>query len=537
MMTSAQRELSRFTAIFAGGTMISRVVGLVRDSIILALTPKLSRDAFLLAFRFPNMLRDLVGEGALNAAFVPLFSETLEKDSKKGYQELVAAAMSAMVLLLVCLTIVGILVMPALLHMNHLESLTGGERHSAEYLRMTVSLGRWTFPYILFIGLTVFAMGALFTVKHYSTPSWSPVLLNIALIACCLLFYWNRTFRALFPDPAYALVLGVWLGGIAQLVVQYRALAKYAGVWRPSFNLRHPGLGTLFTLLAPLTVGQAAGEVNKFVDALFAYSLGKGSVTALYAANRLVQLPLSIFGIATSVAILPAAARAAAYGKDDEVRATLQHGFRQSCFLILPSMLGLMVLGKPIVQLLFEFRGGEFDASDTSRTATALAFYAAGLLSFAWIKVAVTGFYAVQNTKTPVAVASASMILNILLNCAMVRPCGYWGLALATSISYTVNFILLYVLLWNRFGPLWDGPFLTALLRITVASAMMAAVARAVYLRLIHVLPGNTFTSEAVSVFCTLLVAVLAYLALCWALDIPDLRQFLAALRRKRPAG
>ncbi|MBI4556780.1 MAG: murein biosynthesis integral membrane protein MurJ [Candidatus Hydrogenedentes bacterium] len=525
-MSDSRRQMSKFAAIFAAGTLLSRVLGLVRNVVWVHFIPSASLDAFLVAFKLPNMLRDLVGEGAMNAAFVPVFSETLQRKSEAEFRQLVAATMTVMALLLAALTVLGIFVMPTLLQVNQLRGLTGGRDHSPEYISFLVSTGRWTFPYIFFIGLTVFMMGPLFTMRHYTTPSWSPALLNVAIIACCALA-WKR-----FPNPAHALVLGVWLGGIAQLVIQYVALGRYCGVWMPSIHLRQSGIKTMFALMVPVVLGQAAGEVNKLVDTLFAISLQEGVQTALFHANQLVLLPLSTFGIATSVAILPAASRAGARHDDAEIRSTLLHGFQQSYFLVLPAMLGLILLRLPITQLLYEH--GEFSPTITDWTANALALYASGLLAFAWVKVAVTGFYAVQDTKTPVLVASGSMLLNILLNCALVRPCGYWGLALATTVSYTVNFALLYILLCNRYGPLWSKEFLSTLLRITLAGVMMTAIAYAVYVRVHYFYPTKALLAQVLSVSAPILAATASYAFLTWVLNVEELRHFFALLRRTR---
>jgi len=524
-MTASHQQLSKFAAVFAGGTMISRVLGLVRDITITALVPGVSRDAFIVAFRFPNMLRDLVGEGASNAAFVPVLSETIEKESEAAFRELVSALLSAMVVILGVITILGVLFVPLLLHLlGALEHVTGTDNLTEHDVALMMSLARWTFPYIFLIGLAVFAMGPLFIMKHYATPSWSPALLNVALILTCV------AFRDRFPDPAYALVCGVWLGGLAQLAVQYVALRKHAGVWLPNFHLRHPGIRQALWLLAPVLLGQAAGEVNKLVDNLFAASLANGSVTALFYANRLIQLPLAVFGIAIAAAILPTISRAAARTDLAEVRGTLMHGLRQCLFLISPALVGLVVLHRPIVALLFQ--RGAFGVDDATRTSAALLFYAGGLLFFAWVKVAVAGFYAVQDTKTPVIAASLSMGLNIALNFALVRPLGYRGLALATTISFAVNFLLLYALLCRRFGALWDRAFVSGLLRIALAALAAAVVA---YLGLsfaqrLH--PTDALAGRAIRVFIPLAGAGVSYALVCAALRVKELGLFIGILRR-----
>ncbi len=519
------RQLSRFTATFALGTLLSRVLGLVRDKVWFMFIDTTSLGPFLLAWKFPNMLRDLIGEGAANAAFIPVLSDFRQKESTAAYREAVSAVMSAMFLVLLVLTVAGVAAVPLLLYGSRvLRALTGTPPLDPDVVRTTALLSRWIFPYLFFIGMAVFAMGPLFIAKHYATPSWSPVLLNAAFIASCLLLHKR------FSEPAYALVVGAWLGGAAQLVANYVAMGRRIGVWRPNFHLRHPAVRASFCLLIPVLLGQATAEVNKLVDALFALRLGPEVIKALYTANRLVQLPLSMFGMAMAAAVLPAVSRAGARGDFDEIRHTLMQGLRQCFFLVFPAMIGLILLRTPIIRLLFE--GGRFTAEDTARAAGALGLYGAGLLSFAWVKVAVSGFYAVKNTKTPVIVASSSMFLNILLNCVLVGPLGYRGLALATTISFTVNFLLLYLFLSNRFGALWDRDFLAALFRMVLATGMMAAVVYGVHFKTAQVFPGEAVLPRAMCVALPMVSAAATYIALAAALDLDEFRAFASVLRR-----
>lgn len=508
--------------------MFSRLLGMARDLTFSALVPAASFDAFIVAFRLPNMLRELIGEGASNAAFVPVFSEKLEHGSEAEFREVVSAAMGMMAFLLAALTLLGLVAIPPLLgSLDVLQMFTQREGVTQEWIEFLTRLSLWTFPYLLLIGMAVFCMAPLFTLHRYFTPSWSPALLNVALILTCLFL------RKAFPDPAYALVFGVWLGGLAQLSVQYVALGRATGVWRPRIVPNHPDVRRMLFLLVPVIFGQAAGQVNRVVDTLFAASLPtEGTVRSLFLANRLVQLPLSIFGVATSVAILPSLSRSGARKAHEEVRETLLFGLRQSAFLIVPALAGLMLMAYPIVQVLFE--RGQFGAEGTRMTATALTIYAAGLLSFAWVKVCVTGFYAVQNTRTPVVIATASMLFNILLNFALVGPLGYRGLALATTISYTVNALFLYLFLWLRFGPLYDGPFVSALIRIAAATLAMVVVTYVAYVNLVSVMGTATLAARILTAAAAILLAVATYLGACRAMRLEELDGFLNMFRRGR---
>jgi putative peptidoglycan lipid II flippase len=502
------------------------VLGLVRDQVTAALIPAAAFDAFIVAFRLPNMLREIIGEGATNAAFVPVLSERLESGKKDGFARLAASAFGVMILVLAALTAAGILLIPPLMHaLHYVDAFTGKPTISPERVAYLTELSMLTFPYLFFIGLAVFCAAPLFSLGHYSTPSWTPALLNIALIAMCVFA------RDWFPDPAHALIAGVWIGGIAQLAVQYWAFGHETGVWKPKFHVREPGIGRMFLLLVPVIIGQAAGEINRLVESLFAYGLGAGTVRALFLATRLVQLPLSIFGSATAVAILPTLARSGSRNATDEMREVLITGLRQSFFLILPSMVGLMVLARPIVRLLFEF--GEFGPDATTMTATAVTISSAGLLSFAWVKVLATGFYAAQNTRTPVIIASASMGLNILLILVLIGPLGYKGLALATAISYTINAALLYFALWQTVGPLYNAAFTSALVRIACATMLMAAAAYVTHRSLLAAIGDDTKWTQLINTGAAIGAAIVVFLAACRALKVEELDGFVRAFQRR----
>ncbi|MCF6284363.1 MAG: murein biosynthesis integral membrane protein MurJ [Candidatus Hydrogenedentes bacterium] len=525
-MTKARQQLTRFAAVFAGGTMLSRVLGMVRDMVLLNTIPSGAKEIFFFAFKIPNMLRDMLGEGAVNAAYVPLFSRCLEKEGEASFRRLVRACLSATILLFLVLTVVGIFLVPLLLEpaLKLLQPMTNAEPKSEGEIAQIISVLRWIMPYLFFIGTAVFAMGPLFVMKRYGPPSWSPMVLNVALIASCLLL------RDFFPDPIWALVAGVWLGGIGQLLVLFWAMKRHAGVLTPSWELGHPGIRQAFILLIPVVFGQATGEVNKLVDALFAIQLN--AVTTLYTANRLVQLPLSIFGIAVAVAILPSISAAGGRGDYGEIRKTLLHGLRQSAFLVLPALAVLLIMGEELILLLFEFGNANFTPEDGHRAAQALFYSGMGLLSFTWVKVGIQGFFAIQDTRSPVIVATLSMLLNIVLNMALVGPMGFQGLALATTLSFTANFFGLYVLLSRRYGLLLSRTFL-----LGVGKVILATIVAGGALVLVRngfpdgLLPKGT-VGEALQLAMLLSVMGGVYGGCCLVLRVEDLALLKKLLRR-----
>ncbi len=396
----------------------------------------------------------------------------------------------------------------------------------AEQLRQAIPLVQWLMPYLLFIGMAVFAMAPLFVARQYATASWAPALLNISLIAFCFVE------QGRFSDPAWGLVAGTWVGGILQWVVMFVAMRKHTGVWRPNFRIFQPGVGQVCLLLVPVILGQATGSVNKVINTLFALSLEPNTVTALAFANRLVQLPLSVFGFAVAAVILPSMSTSAARGKTDEIRDTLIHGFQQSFFLIAPATLGLMVLGEPVARLCFQY--GKYNAANTEQTAVAIFYYASGLLAFAWIKVALQGFYAVKQTKTPVMVATACVLLNIVLNAMVVSSMGYRGLAFSTTVSYTANFLLLFILLCRRYGRLWNRELIIALLKTLLAALVMAGGAYSLHGRIDLWVGHAHLPGRLVAVLISTFTGAVLYAVVCKALRVQEVDEFLSVLKRRR---
>lgn len=519
------RDLSRFAAIFASGTMASRVLGLVRDVVFAHTIPSGPLGSFLFAFSLPNMLRDMLGEGAVNAALVPVFSKTRANEDIHAYRQSVAAVMSLMLLIFLIITIVGVLVMPFTPWLlSSLRIFTGKALpQSDEELRVVVRLMQWTFPYLLFIGAAVFATAPLFVARRYSTPSWTPVLLNVTFIGCV---YGLRT---TFDNPAWALVIGVWLGGIAQFAVLWWDMYRHVGVILPSFRLRHSAVRQTILLLFPVIIGQAAGEVNKLVDRFFAMSLGEDKVLALYISNRLVQLPLSIFGIAVAVAILPALSHAFAKNDESKQQQIILYGLRQSFFLSAPAMAGLIALRTPIVRFLFE--RGEFGPTSTSQASAALLYASMGVVSFAWVKVMVQGFYARHDTRTPVLAATISMLLNVFLNMALVGPMGYLGLAFSTSISFTTNFIILFLIAYWRSNIKPDTVFFLCLGKITIATLALGISSGIVTTFVESRIGSIGIGTQGLALGSGVLAGGTLFLAICFLLRVEELAFLIKRFR------
>lgn len=524
---SEKTSISRwkYALIFASGTMLSRVLGLVRDILIGWYVPDFSRDTFLFAFRLPNTLRDLLGEGAVNASFVPVLSECEETQGRTAMKQLVYSLFTIMFLILLAVSLLGILIMPFIPYLlNHLSAFTQELPKSEEQLQLTVRVLQWTFPYLFWIGIAVFMMAPLFVLGDYKTPGMTPALFNISLIISIFIPY------LLHINIIWALVIGVWLGGISQVFFLYVNARKKLGGLGFTTDWNQYGVKKAFILLVPVIFGQAAGEVNKLVDSFFSYSLSEGTVSALFYANRLIQLPMSIFGTAVSVSILPELSRYFANKETQKIRESLQEGLLQTLFMILPAMVLLMLLGKPTVQLFFE--RGHFSEELTQKTANAIFIYSIGVIGFSGVKVLTQGFYAMNNTTIPVITSSFSMILNIILNFLLVRPLDYFGLVIATSISFWTNFFILLILISFKTGNLISKEYLLNILKYGFSILIVICIFFLINLFFnIKTISGVVELSLYISFVG--LVCSLTYIVSAWALNIKEIKQIFAILNRK----
>lgn len=444
-------------------TAVSRVLGFVRDIIIArAFGTGLGAEAFVVSFKIPNLLRDLVGEGATNAAFVPVLTDC-RQNKPELFWRLVCRLLSVMALVLTALTVLGIVFAPWVVRL-----LAPGFVDSDDPAKfpLTVQLTRVIFPYLILIGLSALAMGVLNALHEFKSSAFGPILLNLAMITAGAFF--EKRFGPM------ALVAGVLVGGTLQLACQIPPLFRAGFRWE-----RPDGAGyavRIAKLLVPRALGSALYQINVFVDSILASFdkiVGPGGQSALYYSNRLFQLPLAIFAIAMAQAALPTFSSQMLRGEHDRFRRTFSMALGTVLFVVLPAGVGLAFLAKPIVRILFE--RGQFDAYSTQITSQALFFYAFGLASCSLIKLFVNVFYAMQDTRTPVRTMALSVVLNVCLSLILMRHLGIGGLALSSSISATVNLLLLAFHLRRRFGPFLEPGFWKERLPSVAASALMGA--------------------------------------------------------------
>lgn len=460
---SNHRGLIRSAGMIGAFTALSRVLGFIRDIIIAAaFGTGLGAEAFVVSFRIPNLLRDLVGEGATNAAFVPALTECREKQPERFWR-LAATLFWAMSGILLVLSILGVLFAEPIVAL-----IAPGFLHSSDpdKFPLTVKLTRVIFPYIFLIGLSALAMGILNSLKEFKSSAFGPALLNLSLIAAGIWF--EKDYGPM------ALVVGVLVGGVFQLACQVPPLMRRGFRFFPAGG-EGEYTRKIGRLLLPRAFGSALYQINVFVDSIlasFESFVGAGGQSALYYANRLFQLPLAIFGLALAQALLPTFSTQMVRNDLEGFRETFVSAVCSLLFIVTPASFGLIVLSRPIIRVLFEH--GRFDTYSTSITSSALFFYAFGLLSCCFIKVLVNAFYAMQDTRTPVRTMLIAVAFNVALSLVLMRPLKIGGLALASTLSATLNAFLLYSLLRRRSGPFDEPRMLRAFVKIFLAAGVMA---------------------------------------------------------------
>ncbi len=495
-------------------TLLSRVLGLVRDMIIaLVFGAGLETDAFFVAFRIPNLFRRFVGEGSLTVAFVPVFTRFLEDHTREEGRRFVGSSFYFFSSILLLLTLLGVLLSPILVRI-----IAPG--FAGEALPLTVGLTRSLFPYLFFIGLVALSMGILNSVCHFTAPALAPVWLNISIIASSLFL------TPYLDEPVYALAIGVVAGGVVQLAFQFPFLRRYGLLPDLRAPFMDERVKEVAILMLPSIVGISVHQLNILVTTYFASMLPSGSVSYLYYADRLVEFPLGVFGIALSTAILPTISIQSARDDWDGFRDSISHGLRFTAFISIPSTVGFMILGPSIIGLLFE--RGEFTPQDTSATALALFYYSIGLFAFSGVKILASAFYALKDMKTPVRVAVLSLITNAISAPILMGPMGHAGLALATSIASVVNFTVLFYLLRRRI----EGVDITGYLASTgKALASSLVMGGGIYLMALSGIPGDGVWDGLVVLFYVLF-GVLLYLSSSYVLKSEELTLLKELLRK-----
>ena len=457
-------SLLRSSGVVSAMTLISRVLGMVRDMVVASyFGSSASADAFFVAFKIPNFLRRLFAEGAFAQAFVPVLSEYREQRPFAEVKQLVDRTAGMLGLVLTALTALGVVMSPYLIML-----FAPGFHDEPSKMQLAGELLRITFPYLLLISLTAFCGAILNSYGRFAVPAFTPVLLNLSMIGSTIFL------TPYFTEPVMALGWGVFIAGVAQLLFQMPFLWKMRLLPRPRLVTKDPGVKRIMILMLPALFGVSVSQINLLLDTVLASFLQTGSVSWLYYADRLSELPLGAFGIAIGTVILPALSRQHSTDKPEEFSSTIDWALRMVLLVGVPAALALAILAEPLIATLFFY--GAMTANDVTQAAAALQAYALGVLTFMLIKVLAPGFFARQDLKTPVRIAIICMVVNMVLNLILIWPLQHVGLALATSLASMLNTGLL---LWGlyRVGVYKPEPgWLLFFLRLVLASAAMLAL-------------------------------------------------------------
>ncbi len=433
------RGLLKSTSVVSGMTLVSRILGLVRDMVLARyFATSIVMDAFLVANRIPNMLRRFFAEGAFSQGFVPVMASYREQHSHDEAREFVDATAGTFAVILFAVTLTGVLAAPILVAIVAPGFITGG----GDFDLATMML-RFTFPYLFFVSLTAFAGSILNTYGRFAATAFSPVLLNVALIAA--VYWWAPR----LAEPGMALAYAVFVAGILQLLLQLPFLMRIGALPRPKWRPTHAGVRRAMRLMLPAIFGSSVAQINVLVGGIIASMLGVGKISLLYYSDRLMEFPLGLFGIALATVTLPYLARQFATEAYDEFSATIDWSMKLVLLIAVPAAIGLTMLAEPLVATIFY--GGNFSYDDVRMTALALRAFSAGLIGFSFVKILAPAFFARHDTRTPVRIGLIALAVNFLLSIALVwyltdraYAGNHAGLALATSIAAMLNAWLLY---------------------------------------------------------------------------------------------
>jgi putative peptidoglycan lipid II flippase len=528
---AGQQRLARSAAASAAATMSSRVLGLVREMVLAQyFGTTAAMAAYNVAFRIPNLLRDLFAEGAMSAAFVPTFTKHLHSSGKDSAWRLANLVINALAV------ITGLLVLLGIVFAEPLVRLMADNEYTkdAAQLALTVELARWMLPTLTFIALAAALMGMLNSLHHFFIPAFSPAMFNVVTILCA--WFVVPLMPGLGIEPIVAIAAGTLLGGVAQLAIQWPALRSEGFRYRPIVDLKDEGLKRVLVLMGPGTIGLAATQVNVLVNTALATSQQIEAVNWLNYAFRLMYLPIGLFGVSIATAALPAVSRHHLQEDRTSVRSTVSDGLSLMAMLNVPATIGLMVLAVPIVRMLFEH--GRFTPADTLATAAALQYYAIGLVGYSVVRIASPTFYALGRNRIPVIVSVVTVLVNAALNSAVVQVLGYRGLALGTSIAALFNAGMLLILLRSHLQGLNGGQLFSSISRIALASIAMGGAAFAAFRALESWLPGDRELIQIVRLALVIGVALIVLAGSAWLLRIREFNQGVALVTRRlrRPA-
>ena len=525
-----KKQILKSASIISLVTIVSRVFGYVRDQrISFLLGTTLSADAFVLAYRLPNLFRRLVADGVVTASFIPVFTSYMRESSTEDLWRFGNRLFWTLALVLAIVTVLGVIFSPVVI-----QSFSSPEDRSSSYAE-AISLNRIIFPYLFFAGLTALGMGILNSFHKFALPASTTALQNLSIIIFSIAVVWHY-----FNSPAISLAVGVLVGGALQFLILVPQLVRRGMRFDFGLSFSHPGVKSFASLMFPRFFGMGIAQLNFFVDTFFvtAPQMPRGSLAALYVSDRVMELILGGYAIAVATAILPMMSHQAAANDYEGLKRTLTFAVRIVAYITIPAALGLMILREPIIRMLFQH--GQFVAESTRLTARPLLYYATGLPALACVKLIVPAFYSAKDTKTPVIVALISFFINILLNTLFLQHVFYkrfqnGGPALATVLATFFDFFTLFFIFRLRYGSLGSLQIFRSIGKISLCAALMG----------IGCMIGNHYANYTLkSAFFTQLMvfiglvggATLLYIGLTWVFRCPEIEEVYGIATRRESA-
>jgi len=513
---SINKSVAKSAGIIGIATLCSRILGFIRDVVIARLFGVyVYAQAFVVAFRIPNLFRDLVGEGAANAAFVPVLSEYAAKRSKEEFWELVNVVLNLLLIIVSTIVLLGVIFAPVIVRL-----IAPGFVDDPQKMAATVTLTRLVFPYLLLISLAAYSMAILNTLKHFSIPAFAPCLLNISIIICAMMF----------GEGIKGLALGVLIGGFLQLAAQIPLVYKKGFRLNLRGRFKHPGATLIGKLMVPRLLSSSIYQFNNFVDSIFgsmSVLVGEGGVAVLYFSYRLIQFPVGVFTNAISQAILPTFSTQALEQDHAQLKKTLLFGLRATFFVMVPASVAFMVLAHPIIEALFG--GGRFDAYSAQATARTLFFYSIGLSAYGATRVMQTCFFAIKDTVTPTKIAGMALGMNILFTIIFIYPLKICGIALSSSLSGIISFSVLFVILRRRLSPLSVRPLVLFFVKVLAASLLMGIVCY--YAAMVPYVPWGVPWAKLINLGVVVIAGIVSYGLFCVVLKVNELQELFRWIR------
>jgi putative peptidoglycan lipid II flippase len=517
---NGKKSIAQAAGLMSIATLISRILGYVKDMILARYFGASGiADTFFVAFRIPNLLRELFAEGAMSSACIPVLTEHQTKHGQEEAKRLVRITLTFILIIVGFICCAGIIFAPKIV-----KIIAPGFAGMPQKFSLTVSLTRIMFPFLLFISLAALVMGALNTRRIFFIPSLAPAALNITIIIVVLMFATG------LEQPIFAVAWGVTLGGLVQFIFQVPSFLKSGYSLSPDFDFKQKGLKKMAILMMPATMGMAVAQINIFISTILASYLPEGSITYLYYSMRLIQFPVGIFGVAMGMAVLPALSEHAVRGDYGKLREDFSYALRLLFFITVPAMVGLIALREPIVHILFQ--RGRFDYTATVQTAYALLFYSLGIWSIVGVRVVTAGFYSMQDTRTPVKIAVVAVAANIILSIILMRPLRHGGLALANTLASGLNFLLLFLLLRKRLATIDGRRILSSFVKIVIASLIMG-ISASVFLRgMLWQTHGDTLR-KVLYLSGAIILSLIFYLGVIFLLKSEELNSLIVMVRKK----